>query len=89
LFRYQYDPSAKTLARLSNTGTNLLLTNCNYLTFGVYQRNTISNTYEQFTNATAATCKVVQFEWICSRDVLGATLNTESVQSAKVVIRRK
>jgi len=67
----------------------VLLSECDYLQFGIYQRNTISNTYDQFTTANPTTCKVVQLEWICSRKILGARLNTESVQSAKIVIRRK
>jgi hypothetical protein len=33
--------------------------------------------------------KLVQVTWVCSRSILGKKVNTESVQSAKVVIRKQ
>ena len=89
VFSYLYNTNNGTLVRLQNGVSSVLLTECEYLKFGVYQRNSVSNSYDQFTNATPLTCKVVQFEWVCSRKVVGSRLNTESVQSAKVVIRSK
>jgi hypothetical protein len=34
-------------------------------------------------------CKLIKLTWICSRNILGKSLNTESVQSAEIVIRKK
>jgi hypothetical protein len=55
----------------------------------IYQRNSISNTYDQFPAADTNTCKLVQLSWICRRPIIGSTQNTESVQSAKIVIRKQ
>jgi hypothetical protein len=88
---YTFDPTAKTLIRSKNGVPDLrpLLKECNYLQFLIFQRNPITGTYNQYPTANAATCKLVQMKWICSRDVLGTHFNTESVQSAKVVIRKQ
>ncbi len=66
-----------------------MLTGCTYLNFGMYQRVPIDGTLEQFNAADYATCKVVQLDWICSRKIFNKSDNTESIQSAKVVIRKK
>ena len=57
--------------------------------FSLYQRNPINGTYDQYPTANPDTCKLVQLSWICSRNILGKKANTESVQSAKVVIRKQ
>jgi hypothetical protein len=36
-----------------------------------------------------ASCKVVNMSWKCSRTILGSKLNTESVQTAQIVLRNK
>jgi hypothetical protein len=38
---------------------------------------------------TNSAAKLIQVSWICSRDILEARFNTESVQSAKIVIRNQ
>src|SRR6266498_3896157 len=90
---YDYNPTNKTLVRTkvggSYPGSKTLLTGCTYLNFGMYQRVPIDGTLEQFDAADYATCKVVQLDWICSRKIFKDTDNTESIQSAKVVIRKK
>ena len=90
---YDYDPAAQTLLRTkaggSYPGTNTLLTGCTYLNFGMYQRVPKMNSFDQFDAADLATCKVVQLDWICSRQIFNKTANTESIESAKVVIRKK
>jgi prepilin-type N-terminal cleavage/methylation domain-containing protein len=91
VLQYTYDPSGKTLKRsLVNLGqTTTLLTNCTFMRFALFQRNSITNSYEQYDAASVATCKLIQLTWVCSRDVLkGRLVNTESVQSAKVVMRK-
>jgi len=90
---YDYDPGMQTLVRTkaggSYPGTNTLLTGCTYLNFGMYQRVPKTNSFDQFDAADLATCKVVQLDWICSRKIFNKTANTESIESAKVVIRKK
>ena len=90
---YDYNPANQTLVRTkaggTYAGTKTLLTGCTYLNFGMYQRVPIDGTLEQFNAADYATCKVVQLDWICSRKIFNKSDNTESIQSAKVVIRKK
>jgi type II secretory pathway component PulJ len=88
---YTYDTSAKTLRRSKNgvVDSNPLLEECDFLQFSIFQRNSVGGTYNQYAAATASTCKLVQLNWICSRKIFGVPKNTESVQSAKIVIRKQ
>jgi hypothetical protein len=89
--RYYYSEATHSLRREKNgvVDPRPLLTRCDYLEFSIYQRNPIMGTYDQYPTATPATCKLVQLRWICSRPLFNDLQNTESVQSAKVVIRKE
>ena len=85
-----YDSNSRTLKRKSGTNVTVLLTECDSLSFAMFQRNPIAGTFDQFSNTlSAATCKLVQVNWICSRSILGGKVNTESVQTSKIVIRKQ
>jgi hypothetical protein len=86
---YTYSPGARTLTRTFQNQSEVLLTECDELQFSIYQRNPVGGSYDQHPTASYATCKLVQLNWICSRTILGARMNTESVQSAKIVLRRQ
>ncbi|MDB6111979.1 MAG: hypothetical protein JWR69_3729, partial [Pedosphaera sp.] len=88
---YTYNSTAGTLSRSSGSQTSILLTGIvtNSLQFAMYQRCPVPESWDQYqlSNTTqVALCKVVQLSWICSRSILGRQANTESMQSAKVVI---
>lgn len=85
---YEYDPATHRLLRKKNGVTQVLLTECDFLRFAIYQRTPASgwNWYPVASNAISTT-KLIDVSWKCSRKILGAKLNTESVQTAKVVIR--
>ncbi|MDB6065920.1 MAG: hypothetical protein JWR26_2128 [Pedosphaera sp.] len=85
--QYQYDSNAKTLNRIAGGSTNAFLTGCNSLLFSIYQRTPISNTFQPYSTSTYTNAKVIQIDWKCSRNIEAATANTESVESAKIVIR--
>ena len=88
---YTYSPSAKTLTRTFNGQSKILLTGCNYYHHDVFQRNPTNATFNQYPlddPSRPDLAKVIQLTWICSRDILGHSANTESVQSAKIVIRK-
>ena len=88
---YTYDPDTKQLVRRQHGAdeSKILLQECDFLRFSIFQRNPINGTYDQYPTADPDTCKLVQLSWICSRNILGKKANTESVQSAKVVIRKQ
>lgn len=88
---YVYDPKAGTIVRSFLGLNNTLLTQLvpNSVSFALYQRNPVGGTVDQVPTTDPSLCKVVQLSWTCARPMLGGTENTESVQSAKVVIRKE
>lgn len=86
---YAYDPGQGSLTRLRAGASTLLLTGCERLRFDLGERNPIGGTYEVYPAATASTAKVVDISWLCSRTILGIRQNSESVQTARVVIRKQ
>ena len=84
-----YNFTDNVLLQTKSGDTTMLLTNVDYLTFQIYQRNTVANTYNQFPAGSVAQCKLISVSWICSRTILGSKMNTESVQTAKIVIRKQ
>ena len=87
---FEYSPTTRVLTRAKDGLTNTLLTECDSLNFGIFQRNTTNGTYDQYpTSVQASNTKVVQVSWTCSRTITGTKLNTETVQSTKIVIRNQ
>ena len=83
---YAYDSSARTLTRRKNGTSTLLLGQCDFLNFDISQRNP-SNNFTFYPETNVSLAKLIDVSWKCSRKVLGAKINTESVQTAKIVIR--
>ena len=89
-----YDPTAQ-IVTLQRTGqpTMTNLTGCDSWGFNLYTRAPDTNSFSTnivFTVATnAPACKLIQMSWKCSRTILGSKLNTESVQTAQIVLRNK
>jgi len=89
LMTYEWNPNTEILIRIYEGETQTLLEGCKWLRFWIYQRTPIGGSYDQYPTATASTAKLVQVSWRCAREIMNAELNTESVQSAKIVIRRQ
>jgi hypothetical protein len=88
--QYIYNPNAQTLTRISGgTSNTTLLTGCDSLQFSIYQRAPASNNFQPYPTTVIADTKVIELTWNCYRTILGGKVNTESMQSAKVVIRKK
>ena len=86
---YIYDPEKRTLTRTNVGGQKVLLKQCDRLLFKICQRNTMEGGYDVYAAATPATAKVVNVSWLCSRTMFGRKANTESVQTARIVIRKQ
>lgn len=88
---YAYNSSTRMLTRTRDgvTDSEPLLRECNFLKFSMFQRNPVNGAYDQYPTSNAEQCKLVQLRWICSRDLVNSRWNTESVQSAKIVIRKQ
>jgi hypothetical protein len=88
--QYIYNPNGQTLTRISaGVSRTTLLTGCDSLQFSIYQRAPSSNDFQPYPTTVVADTKVIELTWNCYRTILGSKVNTESMQSAKVVIRKK
>jgi hypothetical protein len=85
--RFHYDEKARQLLRIQGGMTNVFLNDCDSLQFSKFQRTPISNSFDAYQTANVTNTKLVQVTWTCSRKILGAKMNTESVQSSKICIR--
>ena len=85
---WQYTPSTAQLTRQSGNTTQVMLQQCDYLCFSNYIRVPTNGWawYPVGTNNVSFT-KLVDVSWKCSRKILGQKMNTESVQTAKIVLR--
>jgi hypothetical protein len=86
---YTYNPTTQILTRTKNSATDTLLTGCDSLQFSIFQRTPSNGTFQPYSTSDASSTKVIELTWNCSRKILGASANSECMQSAKVVIRRK
>jgi len=86
-FQYTWDPAIRTLTRVKDGSTTVLLTECQSLEFHMFQRtpNPGTNSFNPTTDK--ALCKLIDMSWRCTRSILGNRANSESVQSAHVVLR--
>lgn len=87
--RFFFNTNSGVFSQFKDNVRRELLTGCDAMLITIYGRNNISNQFSQFGTTNVANAKMVQFTWTCSRDILGVESNTESVQSAKIVIRKQ
>jgi prepilin-type N-terminal cleavage/methylation domain-containing protein len=85
---YAYDSQAETLTRIDGGEQRVLLRECYQFHFSYHQRNA-STDWEALLASTVESTKQVRIFWECGRSILGARANTESVQSARVVLRKR
>ena len=89
---YTFSPTTKQMLRTDGTSTQVLLTNCNLLNFSLFSRAPINYSFDSYpvaTNNWQQTVKVVQFTWKTSMTLPNAQVNSENVQTARVVIRKQ
>ncbi|HON07121.1 MAG TPA: prepilin-type N-terminal cleavage/methylation domain-containing protein [Verrucomicrobiota bacterium] len=84
-----YDKDKKIFYRVKEGVTNILLTGCDELVFRTYQRNPIPGSYDLVPTTNAVHCKAIDVSWVCSRKILNGLINTESIQTARIVIRKQ
>lgn len=86
---YVYSPGARTLNRTLNGVSRTLVTGCDTLAFSLGTRNPVGGTFGVVATTDVSLAKVVNVSWNCSRTILGFKQNTESVQTARIVIRKQ
>ena len=93
--RYAWSSQTRVLSFASTTQPQIAtLTECDNWEFSLHMRSPIPGTTNMFypaTNSSGAidlsVVKLVDMKWRCSRQVLGNALQTESVQTTKIVLR--
>ena len=82
---YKWDGS-NSLIRACNGVSEVMLKNCDYLSMSNYQRNAAGN-FSFVAASSLNQTKLIDLRWHCWRSILGSHLTTESVQTAKIVVR--
>lgn len=89
---FSFDANKKSLERTVGGVSQVLLTNCNLLNFSLFQRNPSNGNYGVFPAAAGnwtQEVKVVQLTWRTSRHVPAGPVNSENIQTARIVIRKQ
>jgi type II secretory pathway pseudopilin PulG len=85
-----FQQSGRQLLRITPTRRNVLLRDCDWVDFKMFQRTPVAGSYDQFTTTNMATCKLIEVNWRCSRRPFPtSTEQTEYMQSARIVLRSK
>ena len=82
---YKWDGS-NNFTRNYNGVIQVMLKNCDFLSMSNYQRNASAN-FMFVPSSSLNQTKLIDLRWHCWRSVLGSHLTTESVQTAKIVVR--
>jgi hypothetical protein len=95
---YSFVPSTKKMVRTSKDASGLvldskaLLNNCNLLSFQLFTRCPSNGVFGSFPVATGnwqQTVKVLQLTWKTSMSLPSGIVNSENVQTARIVIRKQ
>jgi type IV pilus assembly protein PilW len=89
---YTWTPSTTAFTRTytaagGSTTSSMLLTNCTALAFGIYSQVPIGSFNFPSASTNPAQTKLINVSWRCARAIFGTETNSESVQTAKIVIR--
>ena len=97
-FTLTYD-SANRVLNFSKTGqtTQQILTQCDQWDYALYNKAPLLTTtnilFYGATNGAGVIdvrlCKLINMNWKCSRTIFGSKRNTESIQTAQIVLRNK
>ncbi|MCX7867894.1 MAG: prepilin-type N-terminal cleavage/methylation domain-containing protein [Limisphaera sp.] len=82
-----WDPDRRIVTLRRDTQVETLLTGWDYLRFNISQRNPSNAVFGFYPTRDIRQAKLVDLSWRCTRQILGQTLQTESVQTARIVIR--
>jgi hypothetical protein len=85
---YRYDPAREVLVRSKNGVTNELIEGCDRLEFTAFRQRPQTNTFSLEPTTDPQYANVIRLNWNCSRTILGAKINNETLQSAKIIIRK-
>ncbi|GIX50338.1 MAG: hypothetical protein KatS3mg132_532 [Limisphaera sp.] len=85
--RIVWDPAQRVVTLERNGQAQTLLTGCDYFHYNISQRNPSNGIFGFYPTSDIRQAKLVDMSRRCSRSLLGTLLQTESVQTARIVIR--
>jgi len=88
-FSLIYDKSSKTLTQLWPGVKTNDLNDCTSFSFDLFSRSPSTNAYKFVKTTNAAECKIVQLNWKCERKATPNTIDSDSVQSMQITIRKR
>jgi type II secretory pathway component PulJ len=90
---YSFNAGTQKMVRTSSDGTSkLLLNNCSLLSFQLFTRcpsNGVFGSFPVAVNDWSNTVKVLQLTWKTSMSLPTGNVNSENVQTARIVIRKQ
>jgi type II secretory pathway component PulJ len=87
-FSYSWDPASGKVIKVAGGQTNVMLTGCDYFCLQVWLRNPTNGFWFPYSAASEPSLtKLLDVSWKCSRQIMQQKVNTESVQTAKIVLR--
>jgi prepilin-type N-terminal cleavage/methylation domain-containing protein len=89
---YKFVPTTKKMLRTSGGTSNVLLDNCNLLSFQLFTRcpsNEVFGSFPVAINNWSNTVKVLQLSWKTSMALPSGIVNSENIQTARIVIRKQ
>lgn len=86
---YYFNPTSQTLSRIQFGVSQVLLSNCQFLNFQMFQRNQSNGTFIPIPTTSPAQTKLVKVNWITAIINPLMPSQTNTVESAEVVIRSK
>jgi hypothetical protein len=89
---YTWSPATTAFTRTYTTNgggsaTSMLLTNCTALSFAIFTQVPIGSFQFPDASTNPPLTKLINVSWRCARSIFGTETNSESVQTAKIVIR--
>jgi type II secretory pathway pseudopilin PulG len=85
---YNWNSNLSQLQYSFNNTTNVLLKGCSFLRFSYFSRNPSNQTTVLFwPSSNATSTKVIVIDWVCKKTNYTTLTDSESVQTAKVVLR--
>ena len=86
---FTFSSGGRKLVRTSSGQTTTILPDYDSLSFWIYQHTMKSNSFDCYDVASATNARVICMTWKTSRNILGKKATTESVQTAKIVLRNR
>lgn len=85
---YTYSPITRTLTREQGGYTKVLMREVDALQFAMYQRNPKPGLFEHYSTTNVSDGRVLTVKWNCSRVLFGNRVTSESLEAARIVLRK-